>query len=92
MNDNDLARDEELDELVPLSRDEAQRRWLESLEPPAELSDTAKEKWLDILRRYKDWTAGDLDLLTLYVAEWTRWQHAETQISAIGEVVKSPSG
>jgi P27 family predicted phage terminase small subunit len=57
--------------------------------PPEHLDPVAASKWVEIVANGE---IDNLDLLQLYCTEWARWRHAESEVTKIGEVVKSPSG
>jgi P27 family predicted phage terminase small subunit len=63
--------------------------------PPAHLDEQARAKWADvlpILAERGELDPGTLDALAVYCQAWARWTAAESKVSELGTVVKSPAG
>jgi P27 family predicted phage terminase small subunit len=63
--------------------------------PPAHLDTTATAKWAElwpIVAQRENIDQGTLDALAAYCLAYSRWTAAETKVSELGAVVKSPAG
>lgn len=63
--------------------------------PPEHLDEQARAKWAEvypILEGRADTQQGTLDALAAYCVAWSQWTAADTQVKALGLVVKSPNG
>lgn len=64
-------------------------------DPPSDLDATGLEEWHrtgDILQRLGVLTEADVPAFAAYCRAWARYLDAEKKCSAMGEVLKAPSG
>lgn len=61
-------------------------------QPPEHLNEVARAKWCEIEPLLERFDESYADLLTLYCTAWARWREADTEVTKLGVVIKSPSG
>lgn len=60
-----------------------------SLEPPKDLSASARARWTSVVPQLARRGEFDRELLTVYCQVWVRWREAEDAIAKTGQLIKS---